>query len=519
MFFGGFVFERKGESLKGFVFVIFALVMSTSVQARADDCTGMAGYYLNDAGKCVVCGITAPFYCPGDNIRYACPDRPPITSIDGVYLPDNISDVTSIKFDNTHTNVTGGLQDSIQQCRTAYDMESPRGYISYRLLYNTTTDKYDKYHGYWWSYPYAGYYLTNIKACWVGAAYNEAARCPAGAYCPGETDDWRCANGPAPENYGMYTCPDNTYSDDGAAACTPCPFGTENSGDTIDDHAGIDSCQPIECAAGQYLADDGRTCTTCDIGYFCPGDNERHSCCDKYPSYSSTLPSRCPYYTDEPGATDCTLCPPIPDGYTDWSATLNYSIESDSFVHPNRQSCRVIWFGIKTEHGKFYSFSCAYGSDGYVGKGSKKCLVTPETCDAGYFIDPSNPGMSSAFNATTNRFNVNSYDEFMGTQWCQPVGNGYYSVDGSLLREQCPAGTSTHTNTAGDASECERLCTAGATEFHVGDYVFNIWPNSECESPAIRLGLSGGTCCVRLERNDGPGLNVDIDGTVYHTVN
>ena len=188
-----------------------------------------------------------------------------------------------------------------------YRLLDTRGLLDYKQRYNPATDKYDKYYGLWWDYPHPGYYLINLRSCNTNAIYSDNARCDAGAYCPGQGQYTQCANGPAPETYGMYTCPDNTYSDDGAAECTTCPARTGNSGNSIADHAGIGSCKP--------------------------------------------------------------------------------------------------------------------------------------------------------------------------------------------------------------------LCNAGATEFHVRDYVFNIWPNDVCDSPAIRFGLSDGTCCVKLESGDGPGLNVDIDGAVYHTVN
>ena len=139
-------------------------------------------------------------------------------------------------------------------------------------------------------------------------------------------------------------------------------------------------------------------------------------------------------------------------------------------------------------------------------------------CDAGYFVDPYNPAIT-LFNEATKKWWCKSYADMTGTEFCVPVGVGRYSVADSINSTDCPAGTSTHTDTAESAAECMSLCGAGATEFHVREYVFNIWPNTECDSPAIRLGLPGGTCCVRLERGDGPGLNVDIDGHVYHTVN
>ena len=713
--------------MKRFIVAIVALIMT--VQARADDCTGREGYYLNNAGECVECTISsssAAYYCPGDGVQYPCPE------IAGREVPDWLDIWPDATIAQRDFEGTPYPQPSITKCYAKYRLENAQFVSAYVQSYNAKTDKYDIYVNHWYRWPKAGYYMTNLRDGCSGstAKYGAVAACPAGAYCPGKKGNGQCANGPAPENYGLEICPDNTYSDDGASECTPCPFGTENSGDSIDDHAGIDSCQPIECpagqylndagkcegcgtedyycpgdneqhrcptrslaavgnleispgapadsvpvavsgespmqrnftkisqcltivtfensigrfierarynpetqkydildttnqhqwnavkpsyylhtkanttcggvhyyreyssciagaycpgqtsiscktdieyaetfgikvcpdntysddgadactpcpartgnsgdtiddhagigscrpiecAAGEYLADDGRTCTTCEVGYYCPGDNERHYCSDKYPA---STPSQTPYYSDEAGATDCKPCPEVEDEYKNGFFSYWYWIADGgtekSLLHTKRSSCRATW-NHSTPRGSF-RFSCAYNSTGYTsGTVTKKCMTgnssKPLECNAGYYIDYSNPVMEE-FNSSGSWW-TRSYQDMVETEWCYPVGVGYYSVAGAWQRTACPAGTSTHTDTAASKSECESLCAAGATEFHVGDYVFNIWPNSECESPAIRLGLPGGTCCVRMERNDGPGLNVDIDGTVYHTVN
>ena len=499
---------------------VFIMLFVFAAQARADDCTGREGYYLNNAGECVECELRY-YYCPGDNTLHDCPDKTHLrtTFPDFAYNPKIFNYQYTLANDNT----------KIEGCRILYWLENKYGKQYVYATYDPNTGKYDKdLNSYYpWLAVSPGYYLTD-KATALGSTYlyyKTMRDCPAGGYCPGKTEvlttETNIGNDYLP-NFGLEVCPKNTYSDDGASECTPCPARTGNSGDTIDDHAGIGSCQPIECPAGQYIGDDGYTCTTCDIGYYCPGDNDRHYCHEKYP-YES-LPEaqeNTPYYSDQPGATDCKKCPEIDEENLVRYAYWISGSKPEMYIHSRMDNCRAEW-DYNTQNG-WFRFSCTYGTSGYqTGTSSQKCMagttnVSTAKCDAGYYVDTSNPVMTAV--SSSHQWWTKSYQDMTETKFCLPAGVGYYSVADSTDREKCPAGTSTHGDTAGDASECESLCTAGATEFHVGDYVFNIWPNSECASPAIRLGLSGGTCCVRLERNDGPGLNVDIDGTVYHTVN
>lgn len=206
------------------------------------------GYYLDTTtNECTQCGL-GKYYCPGDNIRYDCPAPDNHMMSD---WPDNyynpIIDSAKIYFDYTDWQKT---LKSIISCRLHYIMHNDYGELYDIRSYNPNTELYDKTtDSYGWTSPYPGYYLTNPKACWSGAYYYDVAKCPSGTYCPGEPAHRGCTNYTQPDDFGLYVCGDNSYSDDGATECTRCPDGTGNSGTNISDHAGISSCLPL-CASG-----------------------------------------------------------------------------------------------------------------------------------------------------------------------------------------------------------------------------------------------------------------------------
>ena len=385
--------------------------------------------------------------------------------------------------------------------------------MQYMQRYNSTTEKYDTFYNKWWYWPYAGYYLAPLRACASSAMWSDVVLCQAGGYCPGETSDYKCENGNSPENYGLYVCGDNSYSDAGAAACTPCPAGTGNSGDDFASHAGAASCQEIKCSAGQYLGDDGYTCVPCDVGYYCPGDNEMHVC----GNYDT------PYYADERGLSACKKCPLVDEEYKDGVYKYWYWIADEgtpaSYIHVDRAHCRAVWERT-TPHG-YIRFSCLYNNDGYsVPGGNGKCMtMLASTCDAGYYIDTTNPVITQF--VADGRIRTSSYDDMMNTvDFCVPVGPGYYSPADSVLRTACDAGTFSRIDTATSATECDALCTAGVTEFHAGDLTFNIYRDKP-SSPALNIRITDGgpVCYVPLAPGVGTNaVNIEYDNKTYHTI-
>ena len=260
-------------------FVVGLILVAGAVHvAHADDVTCPApGYYLNDAGECVVCNEThdATHYCPGDNTRVPCPD--PTT---------RVREFPAEYYNPTYGTFLGGSGakiSNITACRAYTELYNIRGILFEYTNYNPETDKYDNNVIHGWFVANPGYYLTTRSGCGTFAYYTEALGCPAGAYCPGK-ERVVCNESNAAEvhteTFGLEICPDNTYSDAGATACTPCPHGYGNSGATPDAHAGIASCNtPIVCNVGYYL-NDNNECKACPGGYYCENQDSKTECPD-----------------------------------------------------------------------------------------------------------------------------------------------------------------------------------------------------------------------------------------------
>lgn len=116
--------------------------------------------------------------------------------------------------------------------------------------------------------------------------------CPAGSFCPG--DDTKT------------NCPDGTWSDRFAVACTPCgpgqwmPVSWESEGGANSEGY----CQ--ECGIGTYSTVSGRVgpCPTCDAGYYCrplPASNTLIGAREATPCPAGTY--------SPPGSWECSTCP------------------------------------------------------------------------------------------------------------------------------------------------------------------------------------------------------------------
>lgn len=232
---------------------LFILLLFSGTTHAAELCD--AGYYINtETGECAQCG-DGRYYCPGDNIRYNCPELS--TNLLQTW-PEDYHNPTIYRY---YADTSNPLRTSANSCRMYYELSNKYGLLYDLRSYNPITDLYETATGIWgWMQPYAGHYLYGPRACWAAAYYNNAAICPAGAYCPGKEIHYTCTNYTMPKTYGLYVCGDNSYSDAGASTCTPCPIGTGNSGDDITDHAGIESCAPLPlCTAGAKLLHVGNT--------------------------------------------------------------------------------------------------------------------------------------------------------------------------------------------------------------------------------------------------------------------
>lgn len=228
------------------------LLLTPTILHAADLCD--AGYYLTDAGECAQCGHGG-YYCPGDNIRYDCPDKNSHINSDWPDAYYNPTIYTVLHY--TENNPSYTQLKSAPQCSVQYWLNNTRGQLYTIRRYNETTGLYDTPTSSWgWTDANPGYYLTNPKACHAYAYYYNASECLPGAYCPGQAKHV-CTNYTQPNDFGLYVCDDNSYSDAGATTCTPCPAGTGNHGDTRTEHAGITSCLPL-CGAGATKLNIGK---------------------------------------------------------------------------------------------------------------------------------------------------------------------------------------------------------------------------------------------------------------------
>ena len=255
----GFIFYFWGRKIKmlkiftlGFIGTIACIVFVNS--SRADDCP--AGKYIDDTGACTDCG-SGYYYCPGDTKQYPCPT--PSEHKNSVwpekYLDPQIVSV-SIYIDNSSPKYFNN--NAITRCSAIYDLKNQYGIIYDIRRYNTDTQLYDVFSDGGQSYKGVnpGYYLKDRYRCGAYAYYSNAAECLAGGYCPGKSPTLCNSNNQDTvytETFGLTVCPDNTYSDAGAAACTPCPAGTGNNGDTLADHETVSSCKPLCTHGGTKL--------------------------------------------------------------------------------------------------------------------------------------------------------------------------------------------------------------------------------------------------------------------------
>lgn len=307
----------------------------------------------------------------------------------------------------------------------------------------------------------------------------------------------------------------------GTMVCNKCPTNVNCPEGTI----GSDILP--NCNAGQYLNDAGE-CEACNIGYYCPGDNMQYNCTEGTPLTTGLAEQKryaLPYYSDERGLSACKTCPTIsdsgvlkPEYYYVYSAPEK---TPESYIHDSIQQCYAQW-NITQTNGSL-TVACKYGTQASYTEPGKysKCIVTAtfSTCNKGYWVDTDRDFIESKNVQKSQNIAFNGYWYVINNEFCTPVRTGYWSDGTSLVRNKCPDGTSNHIDTATSADTCKSLCTAGATQLHAGTYSFNIWPNGQCSSPALNIGLSGGTCCINLERNAGAGLNINYNGTTYHTVN
>ena len=185
-----------------------------------------AGEYLNDNNECTACE-SSWYYCPGDNVRYNCPD----TQIyQRTTYPAEYCNPRPIQF--ATSNDRGNVD--ITDCLSYVIYETDCGEAYEYVTYNPATKQYDKIHTFNWRSAAPGYYLDNRYnpecAGNIYHYYKSVHKCPVGAYCPGK-EKIKCNVGdPIAPTFGLESCADGTYTRitgaTSADACLPlCDAG------------------------------------------------------------------------------------------------------------------------------------------------------------------------------------------------------------------------------------------------------------------------------------------------------
>ena len=251
------------------------------------------------------------------------------------------------------------------------------------------------------------------------------------------------------------------------------------------------------CSPGYYPLDG--ECTICPQFHACPDGENIIFCTNQNPAQYTNIIGT--------GATECLGCPTeLFHPEDEFVTIIHYRLEQDLGI----RSCRAI-LNHRTTNGKI-QINCSYRDGSYDRSVfGTHCMVDIITCDAGHAKSPDIKWYGA-------RYWTASYDEAANLESCTPVGIGNYSPSDVRDATPCPAGTSTHTDTATSVDDCEPLCTAGTTKLHIGTYTFNIWQDKNT-TPALNIRTpSGNICYVNMSPESGTA-NVQMNNITYHISN
>ena len=231
-----------------------------------------SGYYLSGT-TCEIC--TNPYYCPGDNKRYDCPD--PYTYAPASYPANYYSPtISSVSYAGGNGNT------SPDNCTKLYWFDSTRGKFFEYMSYSSSTGHYVTTGDIGWGATKPGYYLKYKLFCGTYAYYSTTDVCPAGSFCPGKDYVYCDSSNQSTvwtETFGLEPCPsshpNSAAGNNSKNTCyTSCPSKTGYTlTGGVDYYGTTDTCtysaNTYTCSAGQYL--NGATCTACESGYYCPG--------------------------------------------------------------------------------------------------------------------------------------------------------------------------------------------------------------------------------------------------------
>lgn len=474
-----------------------------------------AGYYGSSANgntACVDCGKGN--YCTGGINRATCASTVPA----GVPTPSSIISISSGSWDD-YEHATGP-SDCI--CDWYFSDETRTQYLNETTCSNGPGgNNFTKYH-----WCRTGYYATeplnfnewynSCSACTNGPANSTytSYSTPSSIYAVESNCPWQC-NADYYKNGDVCTACDSGYSSPAGSttmsactkscsrACTQqtcpanatCDHGNTSISGTDRQGIGCDAAEStcsitVTCNPGYYKNSSG-TCTACEDGYFCAGNNIRTACTTLGDGYTKSDGTR-------KADTDCFQS--CSKACTQQTCPIN----ADSCTHGSTST-------VGTQH---YGASCtAAESD---------CSLTINSCQNGNYKD----GNSCETCPASHPNSVSANTGGIGTCYVSCVDikitNGtdkadratvYYS-DSCTYTRICDSG---YNLTSGNV--CAQLCTAGVTKLNLATGVAVPLYSAKQTARVIGIGIGGQVCYGSLAAGSATGaLNVIYGGTTYHSI-
>ena len=457
-------------------------VTGTLTKAGVNSCVAQscnAGYYLSDCdplsdswlgqttaspsagNSCKKC--PEGYSCDGGN---SCPIKG-ITCRPGSYLPKGETTCVSLTFP------LPGENGSYAPGGTFYfDTEKDQGKEACPKGYYNTPEA--KSLAQCWIQIEPGHYVTEdreVLPCAPGT-YNNQVNLTA-------VDDSNCS-----------VCPENSYSDEGAASCTSCNTenGYHNSGTSESDHANEASCK-LQCNGAEYVSIPGGVCVSVGTGYY----KEAHLVSQG----TTSTRNQCPiaYQIGDPTDSEDKCIGSFPKTGTQENGEIPENcatVEAWNSCQP--QSC---------SYKQYYDGSIVPGTDCE----PTNCTKTPQsvTANSGYYVE--NASCKSCSAATSGEFplslagNSDSVDNCYRNCTASDVENSV-SVSGtvtsgginSCIATSCAAG-SYLSGTECKTCVANATCAGGTTTFecNTGYHISSDGLSCEPVDYTITLKKNGGT--------------------------
>ena len=441
-----------------------------------------AGYYLSDCGSSPDAWLGQLIINPSDDNSCEecptgydcsggamCPSKKKITCSPGYYLPKGETTCVSLTFPLPGENgsyAPGGtfyFDTEKDQGKEA----CPKGY------YNTPS-------------------AASLAQCWIQIepghyvktpGGNEVLPCAPGTY----NNDVDVA---ATEESKCFVCPENSYSDEGAASCTSCNTenGYHNSGTSESDHANEASCK-LQCNGAEYVSIPGGVCVSVGTGYY----KEAHLVSQG----TTSTRNQCPidYQIGDPTDSEDKCIGSFPKMGTQENGEIPENcatVEAWNSCQP--QSC---------SYKQYYDGSIVPGTDCE----PTNCTKTPQsvTANSGYYVE--NTSCKSCSAATSGEFplslagNSDSVDNCYRNCTASDVENSV-SVSGtvtsgginSCIATSCAAG-SYLSGTECKTCVANATCAGGTTTFecNTGYHISSDGLSCEPVDYTITLKKNGGT--------------------------